>query len=96
MTSLLALACLASCVVPVGIQGGLVKVPADAGASCGTQCESIGMELGAVAIMAGHVGCVCQPRSGGSEPALSATSAGMATIVVVAEQEKQQQHQSTH
>lgn len=74
----------------------LVKVPPDAGKTCTTYCDTIGMDLGAVAIMANNVGCVCQPRSTLPDTS-AAVSAGMVTIMIQREQEerKQQRQQSS-
>lgn len=66
----------------------MTTVPGDAGAQCEIHCQSIGMSLSAVAIMANNVGCVCQPRrTVGGEAGITA---GMATLVM-----QQQQAQST-
>jgi hypothetical protein len=81
---------------PVGSE---LSVPPDAAQTCAEHCESIGMRLSAVAIMASNVGCVCQggKTTAGSEgnAAESATAAaGMATILMqqaAAENARQQQ-----
>ncbi len=75
----------------VGTSGTMVRVPADAGATCVAHCDGIGMDLGAVAIMANEVGCICEPRSGAAADNSAAVSAGMATIAVRRQQEQQRQ-----
>lgn len=52
---------LAACVAPVGTSG-FISVPPDAAQTCAGRCQSIGLRLTAVAIMANNVGCVCQPQ----------------------------------
>src|SRR4051794_17042747 len=77
------LSCVASlvlgCKAPVGTSG--YSVPKDASAQCQHHCDGIGMSLGAVAIMADNVGCVCQVKatSGGENAAITA---GMATLAM--------------
>jgi hypothetical protein len=57
---------LTACMAPVGTSG-IVSVPPDAAQSCAQHCQTIGMRLTAVAIMANNVGCVCQsPAPAGS------------------------------
>jgi hypothetical protein len=86
----------AGCMAKVGAED--VSVPEDAASNCASQCESIGLRLGAVALMANTVGCVCQlPTPGMQRAALSESgtiTAGMATIMMQEEtrqQERQQQ-----
>ncbi|NUP06784.1 MAG: hypothetical protein HOW73_12080 [Polyangiaceae bacterium] len=69
-----------ACKATVGV-GGMVDVPSDSATTCKTHCESIGMKLGAVAIMANNVGCVCQPPDQPA-PSNAAVTAGMATIAM--------------
>ena len=83
--SMLASGCMAS----VGTSG-TISVPPDARATCETHCQKIGMGLGAVAIMANNVGCICDMGGKTSQGTSSAVSAGMATVVVQ-EQMRQQQ-----
>ncbi len=87
------LAGLSGCPAVVGTSG-LITVPPDAGKTCTTHCNTIGMDLGAVAIMANNVGCVCQPRSTQADDS-AAVSAGMVTIMLQRQQEQQQQQQSS-
>ena len=77
-----ALVPLGACAAAVGTTSG-VSVPEDARAQCDGQCRSIGMSLGAVAIMANNVGCVCQVTgAGGAVSGGASVSAGMAAVAV--------------
>lgn len=82
-----------ACTAKVGAED--VSVPPDAASTCAGQCESIGLRLGAVAIMANTVGCVCAlPSSSMKQAGLddsSAITAGMATIVMQEAARQQQQ-----
>lgn len=87
----------------VGAEG--VRVPADSAQRCQAHCQSIGLELTAVAIMANNVGCVCEqparpapagPRGidagpgAGARRQASSTAGGMAAIEMQRAQEEQQ------
>ena len=96
----LLLSTLSACEATVGVNA--VTVPRNAAQTCAFHCQSIGLQLAAVAIMANNVGCVCQP--GAAPPAapptagmLTAPAAGMATIAMqeaaAAAQRNQQQQQ---
>lgn len=87
------LAGLSGCPAVVGTSG-LTTVPPDAGQTCQTHCDTIGMDLAAVAVMANNVGCVCQPKNTQAD-ASSAVAAGMVTIMIQRQQEQQQQQQSS-
>ena len=66
---------LTACMAPVGTSG-VVHVPPDAAQSCAQHCQTIGMRLTAVAIMANNVGCVCQsPTPAGSAAGSSSRAA---------------------
>jgi hypothetical protein len=66
LSLVLAALSLTACMAPVGTSG-VISVPPDAAQSCAHHCQTIGMRLTAVAIMANNVGCVCQsPASAGS------------------------------
>jgi len=78
------------CPATVGTSG-MVSVPPDAGRTCETYCEDLGMDLGAVAIMANVVGCICEPKGGGSATGSASTAAGMASIMLQQKQQQQQQ-----
>lgn len=67
--------------------GSNLAVPPDAAKICAAHCESIGMRLSAVAIMASNVGCVCQFQPGPPAPAAAVaqsatTMAGMSAILM--------------
>ena len=99
---LMALLSLSACMATVGVDAR--SIPPDAAQTCARHCQTIGMRLSAVAIMAENVGCVCQPAGA---PAASAPAAGefgtppggMTTIAAqqaaaaVALQQRQQQQQ---
>ena len=100
----LALSSTVACQATVGVKNA--SLPRDAAQQCATHCQTIGMRLTAVAIMAENVGCVCQfaaPPTAGPNPAgaLETPTAGMATIAVqeaaaaaaLAQQQRQQQQQ---
>jgi hypothetical protein len=65
---------LTACMAPVGTSG-IVSVPPDAAQSCAQHCQTIGMRLTAVAIMANNVGCVCQSPAPAGSPAGSSSRA---------------------
>ena len=104
---LLAAMPLAACVATVGVRG--VSIPPDAAQTCGRHCQTIGMQLSAVAIMADNVGCVCQAAA---EPRASADAAGQlgtppagvmtiaaqeaAAAMALQQQQRQQQQQLQH
>jgi hypothetical protein len=79
------------CAAPVGVSGG-VSIPRDARNNCAEQCSQIGMQLSAVAIMANHIGCVCQPADG-AHASQGAAPAGMATIAMLEQQEQERRQQ---
>jgi hypothetical protein len=96
---------LTACVATVGVANA--SIPKDSAQICAGHCQSIGMYLSAVAIMAENVGCVCQGGAAtpgpGQAGALSTPAAGMATIAMqeqqrraaqrAAQQQQQQQRQ---
>jgi hypothetical protein len=99
-----ALILVASCTATVGVRNA--SLPRDAAQTCAGHCQTIGMRLSAVAIMAENVGCVCQfPAQPGAGPNAAGEygtpTAGMATIAVqqaaaaaaLAQQQRQQQQQ---
>lgn len=91
---------------PVGATG-LASVPEDGASQCASQCTKMGLRLSAVAVMANHVGCVCQvpmmlaPAPAAATPApaaidagsASVAPAGMATIALLAAAQAEQQAQ---
>ena len=103
---LLAALSLAGCMATVGVNN--VSIPPDAALTCGRHCQTIGMRLSAVAIMANNVGCVCQtaaePRASaeaagqfGTPPAgvttIAAQQAAVAAIALQQQMQRQQQRQ---
>jgi hypothetical protein len=62
---------LTGCVATVGVSQ--VSIPANSAQICDRHCQTIGMRLSAVAIMAENVGCVCQAAAA---PTASAEAAG--------------------
>ncbi len=95
---------LAGCpVAPVGV--GRAEVPRDSAPQCGSLCESIGLPLDSVVIMADNVGCVCRatPPATTAAPGASASAGGMAAIMLAqqaarqqAAQQQQQQQQNSY
>src|SRR5215475_9621207 len=72
---LLAALSLTACMAPVGTSG-VIYVPPDAAQTCAQHCQTIGMRITAVAIMANKVGCVCQyPAPAGSAAGSSSRAA---------------------
>jgi len=72
---MLAALSLTACMAPVGTSG-VISVPPDAAQTCARHCQTIGMRLTAVAIMANNVGCVCQnPGPAGSAESSSSRAA---------------------
>jgi hypothetical protein len=65
---------LAGCMATVGVDK--MSIPPDAPQTCARHCQSIGMQVTALAIMAENVGCVCQfpaaPAAPAATPAPSA------------------------
>src|SRR5215472_8389080 len=75
LSLVLAALSLTACMAPVGTSG-VISVPPDAAQSCARHCQTIGMRLTAVAIMANNVGCVCQsPAPTGSAAGSSSRAA---------------------
>ena len=50
----------ASCATTVGA-GDRATIPEDAASICAAQCESVGLELDALAIGDRYVNCICEP-----------------------------------
>jgi hypothetical protein len=66
---------LTACMAPVGTSG-VISVPPAAAQTCAQHCQTIGMRLTAVAIMANNVGCLCQsPAPAGSAAGSSSRAA---------------------
>lgn len=87
------LATTTSCTARVGSE---LEVPEDAGQTCADHCQSIGMRLTAVAIMANNVGCVCEVAPDSAIPVShhTSTAAGGMTAVLMEEEQNRQNQQS--
>lgn len=82
------------CVAPVGASS--LSVPKDGASECASQCAVMGLRLSAVAIMANHIGCVCQPAASAQAQGENAVGpAGMATLEMIEEESKRQQQSHT-
>jgi len=55
-----------ACEATVGVKN--VSIPRDAAHQCAVHCQSIGLSVTAVAIMAENVGCVCQYIAAAPQP----------------------------
>jgi hypothetical protein len=74
---------IAGCVPPataVSSQG--FQALRDAATTCKAQCESIGMTLGSVVIIANNTGCVCSAKSAPAAPTAEAAAGGMALLML--------------
>src|SRR5436305_13259969 len=80
-----------ACTAPVG---STIDVPRNSAATCAGYCQSIGLPLQSVVIMANNVGCVCnaQPAAPSGAPAAS----GGVTAVMMAEEARRQQDAQRH
>lgn len=89
----------AACTTPakVGV-GRAIEVPQDSAARCSAMCESIGLTLDSVVVMASNVGCVCRKaaEANPSTPTVSGVAGatgGMAAILLQAERKTQEEEQ---
>ena len=66
----------------VGVNSN-TSVPSDSANICAGHCQSIGLQLSSVVVMANNVGCVCAaaPAPGAQAPA-AAAAGGMAAILM--------------
>jgi hypothetical protein len=85
---------LCGCATTVGTTG-FFTVPEDAATTCEKHCRNIGLNLGAVAIMANNVGCICEKADATAEGGAS-TAAGMVTLMIQEEERQRQQQQQQH
>lgn len=83
---------LVGCNAMVGT-GGMTSVPKDAASTCASHCQSIGLSLDSVVIMANNVGCVCRGSNASERSSKGATAGGMAALLVAEQQQQQQQQQ---
>jgi hypothetical protein len=66
----------------VGV-GERMDIPRDSAGQCTRLCDSIGLGLDSVVVMASNVGCVCRAAPApGAAPAASASAGGMAAILI--------------
>jgi len=86
------------CIAPVGAAN--LFIPKDAPQSCARQCKEVGMSLGPMVLMAGAVGCVCEPERSAvqSENSSASAAAGAATVMLQQQQQQRQrqQHRRSH
>lgn len=94
---------LSGCTAPVGSD---IRVAPDSAERCEAHCQSIGLELTAVAIMANNVGCVCERArvSGagtggdiaqkGTDARSRASTAAGGMVAIELERERQRQMQT--
>jgi hypothetical protein len=92
LTLLASLAALVSACV-AGVGSPMASVPFDAAGRCADYCGKMGMNLGAVVVMANNVGCVCTPMGHGSTASLASVEGGAAGagLVTLLAQEQQRQ-----
>jgi hypothetical protein len=83
----------AACNRPAQV-GAISPVAQDSAATCAGYCQSIGLPLGAVVIMANHVGCVCSAPAPATQPTTTgmAASAGGMTAIMLQEEAAQVAH----
>lgn len=92
----------ASCTTARAVSGAR-SLPKDTPAVCASHCDSIGMRLAAVVIIADSEGCVCEPREASGAQSREAAAAAAITPIVAAaaaaaaqrQQELQRQQQET-
>jgi hypothetical protein len=85
-------ALVSACVAGVG--SPMASVPFDTAGRCAGYCSKMGMNLGAVVVMANNVGCVCTPMGrGGGTASLESVEGGAAGagLVTILAQEQQRQ-----
>jgi hypothetical protein len=97
LTALLVSSLLVGCVPGLVSAAGSSSVPTDGASQCADQCGKMGLRLSAVAVMAHHLGCVCEvspagaPVAPGSAGKQSLAPAGMATLALLAEAEAEEE-----
>lgn len=87
---------LAACATPVGVRN--TEVPRDAAPQCANICQSMGLPLDSVVVMADNVGCVCraaQPQ-GMAPGAVGASSGGMAAVLMAQAAAQQKQNRQSY
>jgi hypothetical protein len=75
--------------------GPLVRLPADTPQECARLCETMGLQLTAVVVVASTAGCVCEAHPGTARPSGAAAAASGGAVVAAqaaaAAQQRQQQ-----
>ena len=77
---------LGACTAPVG---STMVVPHDSAATCAGYCQSIGLPLQSVVIMASNVGCVCNAQP--TVPTANASAAGGLAALMQQEEARRRQ-----
>ena len=76
----------------------MLRLPPDTAQECANVCQSIGLRLSAVVVVASSAGCVCeaQPSANAFQGGASAASAGAVIVVDEEQRQHQQQQQQKH
>jgi hypothetical protein len=89
---LLPLLTIGACAASIGSETRTIRP--ESAQVCAEQCTEIGLKLTAVAIMADHIGCVCQAEKAPVPVTVDAVpAAGMATIEMIRQRRQAQQTQ---
>ena len=90
MRTLLAALLLAGCAAqPVSM---FTTIPKDTANECSRICDSIGLTMTSVVVVASQVGCVCE-KTPGSKPAQASTAGAGAVIVLESQRQAEAQRQ---
>lgn len=85
------------CAARVGTSGA-VYVPKDSAAQCAAQCQSTGMVLSSMVVMANNVGCVCSPAGAQAtacpNAATGGAAGGLAALMMTQHDDEDQQRRS--
>jgi hypothetical protein len=95
---------LAACTPTANVGSGEATIPRDSASRCGGICQSIGLGLESVVVMADTVGCVCRAAvaAPGSTSGASSAAGGTAAVMfqraaaasaAAAQQQQQRQQQ---
>ena len=66
-------------------------IPRDNVTQCVSLCQSAGLQLQSLVIVANQTGCVCSPGSAQASAGGAAAASGGAVAVIIAQQQQQQQ-----
>lgn len=91
----LALAGLSACATAPAV-GSAYHLDPDAGKQCQANCETLGMSLDAVVVMANSTGCVCTPRASAERSRTVAGASAAGGAITVFMQARQRQEQQRH